>query len=276
VKSQDSKRFLVAKLVAAGTLLSVTVAGCGHPLVPSAGHAPTAVESFGAPNNNDGDPTGGTVIPESNGGPGVPVASLSCPEFGSGGDIARAVATQVPTAKAVAVAESGDGGTSDGLTCSYNLYPAGTDTSSADRGEAQIMVTVKDVWDDTPLTGNQDEAHQMKAFLDDKKTAQANDGTTESNAKYTFLPSTGLGSGSYVGDTVHVDDAGTTQQFNDYVDVMRAVRPYNLEVSLSYVIPQPDEKPTNLVLDTIMKDRAQRTKLLTTVAGVLLDKLPES
>jgi hypothetical protein len=25
-----------------------------------------------------------------------------------------------------------------------------------------------------------------------------------------------------------------------------------------------------------MKDRAQRTKLLTTVAGVLLDKLPES
>jgi hypothetical protein len=250
----------------AALVLAAGLAACSG----SSGSGPARVAPAGAGLRAAG--TAGTAdAGGSASGPGIAASSLTCDQF-SASDVQSAVQKQVASATAQAITVS-DQGSSDGLTCAYNVATPGTDTSSADRGMAQVMLTVSDIWDQTPITGTDDAAKQKDGYEQERASAQSGNGVTENNATGTYHDISGVGAAAYLVDTVHTDDSGNDAQYTVTVDALRDPRPYRVELGVDYVLPQPDQSLPDKSLDTVMRDPATRAQLAQMITRALLTKV---
>jgi hypothetical protein len=215
---------------------------------------------------------GGAGAPTSSGA-GIAASSLTCDTFPVP-VVQAAVQQQVPGVIARRT-PTASGDSTDGMSCEYDIAAARTDLSSADRGLAQVTLTIADVWSDTPITGSDDDVHEKEGYESERHSVQsAANGPAENNATGMYHDVTGVGTAAYLVDTVHTDDAGTPTQYSVNLCVLHDPRPYNVQLDLNYVIPQPDQPLPDKALDTVLRVQSGRARLAQKIAAALLAKVP--
>ena len=244
-------------LAAVGVLAALlTLTACAQPVPGQTGAAPAPRADAAAAD-----------------APGTAAADIPCSRFPAS-LVAAAVHPMVPTAD-VAPSDAGQG-PADGRICAFTVATPGTDLDSADRGLAQVTITVQDVWEQAPLTGKGDLARQQQGFHDSSRSARTSSGQTENDAHFTYSDVTGVGDGAYLEDTEHRADDGTITQYNDAVSVLRHPRPFRLDVVLDYVRPQPDQDLPDRSLDQLLGDAHQRAVLTEAIAKAVVGAVPGS
>lgn len=213
----------------------------------------------------------GTAAPS--GEPGIAAASLHCSDFPVG-LIQQAVQKQVSSA-AVAVQDDSQSGNTEPVHCLWQVYTPGTDLSSADRGLAQVTLTIDDTFGETPLLDPKHDADSQKQdFEGARQSAQkADNGQPENNATTSYHDVTGVGTEAYLDDTVHAEDSGTVVGYNVALTALHMPRPFAVRVTVNYSIPQPEYAPSDAALDTVMKNVAARDQLTETIASAVLTKV---
>jgi hypothetical protein len=220
----------------------------------------------GLPNNAPAGDKGAPV------NPGVPAKSLSCDKF-IPADVEAAAAKVVPTVKARAKPDSGSSSpSSDKISCMFDIYTPGTDLSSANLGMVTFLLVVSDSWtaaliDVTDKTA----ASEQKAFDSEKdstKTAQGPGGQTSEVSDVT-----GVGKAAYLQDIVDKQSDDSLSQIGGRVSILRDLRPYKVEIQVTYVPPQPETVLPDKTLDTAMRDKSNRAQLQQAVAKALVDKV---
>ena len=246
---------------AAVTIAALALVGCGsgssHTATNRAANVPAA-------NLGPHDSTG---VPAD---VGKPASSFSCADFPPS-LVLTAVGTVVPNVQVVPMPP---GGKDAPVECGYNIFAPGTDTSSADRGEAQLLIQIDDTWDDTPLEDDpaKNLEHEKAQFADDRSSAGT--GESDSSHKSTVSDTSGVGVQAYTETTAQLDESsGAATQWNDALSVLNDKQPFNLRMSIDYVLPQPEDMPKDKSVDTAMRDAGTRGRALDAVAQAVLAKL---
>jgi hypothetical protein len=221
-----------------------------------------------------------TKVPAANIGPhdssgvpkdvGKPANTFSCNDF-SPSFVQSAISAQQPNAQVTAMP---DGGKDAPVECGYNVFAPGTDTSSADRGEAQVLLKIDDTWDDTPLEDDpaKNLEHEKEQFGSDRQAAST--GTSDSSHRTTFSDTSGVGVQAYTETTAQLDEStGQPTQWNNQMSVLNEKQPFKLDMSIDYVLPQPENMPKDTSVDTAMRDDKARNAVLDALANAVLAKV---
>jgi hypothetical protein len=138
-----------------------------------------------------------------------------------------------------------------------------------------VTLTIDDTFEETPLLDPKHDADNQKHDFEDARTSaqKADNGKPENNATTSYHDVPGVGAEAYLDDTVHADDSGTTTQYNVALTAVHIPRPFNVRVTVDYVIPQPENAPSDASLDTVMKSVDSRDKLTAAIASAVLTKV---
>jgi hypothetical protein len=198
---------------------------------------------------------------------------LSCNGFPAT-DAQTAARRLVGTAVVRADGPASDTGRPDSLVCRYTLYTPGTDLDSADRGLAQLTLAISDQWAEEPHAGDgKDEQRERTAFEANKASALKTDGQTENDAGFAVRDVPGIGAGAYLEDTTHKADGSTVSQYDDDLSVLHMPGPYKIDVTVDYVIPQPEQALPDKALDIAMRDASTRARLVQSITSAQLAKI---
>lgn len=201
---------------------------------------------------------------------GKPAKSFSCNDFPAS-FVQSAISSQLPNAQVTAMP---DGGKDAPVDCGYNVYAPGTDTSSADRGEAQVLLKIDDTWDDTPLGDDpaKNLENEKQQFGSDRQAASKGD--SDSSHRTTFADTSGVGVQAYTDTTAQLDESnGQPTQWNNAMSVLNEKQPFKVQLSIDYVLPQPENMPKDTSVDTAMRDDKSRNAVLDAVANAILAKV---
>lgn len=253
-------RTSVSCAVAAVGALALVACGSGssHPSV--GGTAKVPVANLG-PHDSTGVPAN----------VGKPASTFSCSDFPPS-FVLSAVSAVLPGVQVTAMP---DGGKDAVVECGYDIFAPGTDTSSADRGEAQLVLQVDDTWDDTPLEDDpaKNLAHVKEQFDQDRSAAGS--GESDSSHKTTVSDTSGVGVEAYTETTAQLDEtSGATTGWDDDLSVLNDKQPFNVRLKLDYTVPQePADMPKDKSVDTAMRDADTRGRALDAVAQAVIAKV---
>lgn len=211
--------------------------------------------------------------PGSTDAPGKPVASLSCDMFAVDA-VQAAFRTVVPGAKVVEIQGEQP---SDGMECFYRASAPSVDPATDDQGVADIGFTLTDGWPDAPevdydrslpYTGKV-QAALFEAERSD--SAKIDDGTSENDSATTYHDSSGIGAGSFVEESVSSTDSGDPTAFVTKLYALHTIRPFSLEVTVDYVLP--DDTLDDKSVDTAMRREDDRVAAGKAVGQAVLSVL---
>ncbi|WP_194916178.1 hypothetical protein [Catenulispora rubra] len=275
IKKSKTKTKTVVRLAGA-TVLAASLAACS-----SSGGKNTAGVGPGFPArpNPGAGATSATAAPSPT-LPGVAVRILTCGDFPVA-DVQTAVRQIVPTAVVTRPSDSPEstGDKNGQLECDYTVATPGTDTSSANRGEVNLLLKIGDTVQDQgdyPDSLDFDYPLQAHDFTSNKADQKAKDtGAQVDDGKPLYRDvSEKLGDDAFLEDWPHFQSDGTQTDYTIDLFVLHTPRPTGFELDLSYTMAQLDPNQPDKSLDAAIRDDTKRAQLVTGVGKVLLAKIP--